>query len=375
MSVKIKINQYLDENWTDELIQEIHRGEIIDINKILPIVTPGNDLRRGLDEILHGKLGALVVLGSNEELAPILKGGFDLDIPFSSQKLFELSKMDGAIILSNDLKRITGANKHLMPDKEVPSSETGMRHRSAEQTAIQSNLPVIAISHRRSIISLYFRDQKYVLQDPSFLTVKANYSLNNLKDYRQKIDSNLNKLLYSEFNLPTKVFDQVIEIIQKILYFFKHGEEMEKIVVELGNQGSDISQTLSETTFGLDEELSLLLMDYSQKPITKKEAEEKVEYLLQLGVRKITDKNILINSCEIENKDSRGYRILYKIPKLDFETIDKLIKTKKTISNIKSCSAGQLALIDGLNSNKAKYILSQLNRLNEDILEDEFNFQ
>ena len=375
MSVKIKINQYLDENWTDALLQEIQRGEIIDINKILPIVTPGNELRRGLDEILNGNLGALIVLGSNEELAPILKGGFDLDIPFSSQKLFELSKMDGAIILSSDLKKIIGANKHLMPDKSVPSSETGMRHRSAEQTAIQSNLPVIAISHRRNIISLYFRDQKYVLQDPSFLTVKANYSLNNLKDYRQKIDSNLNKLLYSEFNIPTKVFEQVIDVIQKILYFFKHGEEMEKIIVELGTQGNDISQTLSEVIFGLDEELSLLLMDYSQKPITKKEAEEKVEYLLQLGVRKITDKNILINSCEIENKDSRGYRILYKIPKLDFETIDKLIKTKKTISNIKSCSAGQLALIDGLNSNKAKYILSQLNRLNEDILEDEFNFQ
>jgi len=375
MSVKIKINQYLDENWTDALLQEIQRGEIIDINKILPIVTPGNELRRGLDEILNGNLGALIVLGSNEELAPILKGGFDLDIPFSSQKLFELSKMDGAIILSSDLKKIIGANKHLMPDKSVPSSETGMRHRSAEQTAIQSNLPVIAISHRRNIISLYFRDQKYVLQDPSFLTVKANYSLNNLKDYRQKIDSNLNKLLYSEFNIPTKVFEQVIDVIQKILYFFKHGEEMEKIIVELGTQGNDISQTLSEVIFGLDEELSLLLMDYSQKPITKKEAEEKVEYLLRLGVRKITDKNILINSCEIENKDSRGYRILYKIPNLDFETINKIINVKKTISNIKSCSPGQLALIDGLNSNKAKYILSQLNRLNEDILEDEFNFQ
>jgi diadenylate cyclase len=382
MPVKKNSFAYQQEDWLENIITNIHNGEILDINKILPLITPGNELRRALDEILYGNLGALIVLGCNDKLKELMKGGIDLDIPFSYQKLFELSKMDGAIVLSSDLKKIIGANIHLMPDKSIKSSETGMRHRSAEQTAVATGLPTIAISHRRNVISLYYRDQKYVLQDLNLLIVKANHMLANLKDYREKIDTHLRKLLKNEFNVPSIVKNDVIELIQKILFFFRHKKQLDKLVVELGIQGEDISNSLYEITYGLEEELALILLDYSDKDISKEEALEKVNYLNQIGLSKIYDVESLSDICGISKlftlKDTskiypRGYRVLSKIPKISEKVINDLINEKKSLYYIKN-SSNALILIPGLENKTHKYILNQLNKLNEDVSENLFDF-
>lgn len=370
MPTRPKKRVFVEEDFQSKLLNEINKNEVIDITKILPLVTPGTELREGLDEILHGNLGALIVLGNSEKLKPILKGGFDLDIPFSSQKLFELSKMDGAIVLSNDLTKIVGANKHLMPDKDIPSKETGMRHRSAEQTAISSQLPVIAISHRRNVISLYYKDQKYVLQDFGILMVKANHAVNNLKDFRNKLDKKLRNIMTLEINNSPSLKYEILDLIQNILYFFKHEKQVDDLIVELGSQGQDISNTLYETTYGVDEELSLVLKDYSNNYLTKQECFEKISILKQLGIRRIADNEKLVEILDISefinnnlNNFPRGFRIFSKIQELEEKTVDNLIKTHKSINNIKNLNIQELSKTTGIDTNKAKKIISYLNKL------------
>ncbi|MEI8364097.1 MAG: DNA integrity scanning diadenylate cyclase DisA [archaeon] len=382
MPTKIRRKVYKDESWSDTIISDIKKGEVVDITKILPLVTPGTELRKGLDEILNGNLGALIVLGINDELKSLLQGGINLDVPYGSSRLFELAKMDGAIVVSNDLKKIVSANTHLMPNKEIPSSETGIRHRSAEQTARQTGLPVIAISHRRSIISLFYRDQKYVLQDLRLLLVKSNNSLNNLKDYRIRIDSDLNYLIHNEINSLSTVSEDALSIIQKLLYFFKHSSELDMLVIELGEQGTDIMQSLYEINYGIEETLAMLILDYSSKEMSKQEALTQVENLKKMGLRMISDTDKLSEFVSLGSSSTvpsldfhypRGYRILSKIPRLSPKLIEDMIKKYKCISNMLNLDAEELSKDLSINLVQAKYIVSQLSSLSENITTDFFD--
>ena len=381
MPTKIRRKVYKDESWSDTILSDIKKGEVVDITKILPLVTPGTELRKGLDEILNGNLGALIVLGINDELKSLLQGGINLDVPYGSSRLFELSKMDGAIVVSNDLKKIVSANTHLMPNKEIPSSETGIRHRSAEQTARQTGLPVIAISHRRSIISLFYRDQKYVLQDLRLLLVKSNNSLNNLKDYRLRIDSDLNYLIHNEINSLSTVSEDALSIIQKLLYFFKHSSELDMLVIELGEQGTDIMQSLYEINYGIEETLAMLILDYSTNEMSKQEALSLVDNLKKMGLRMISDTDKLSEFVSLGTSSTvpsldfhfpRGYRILSKIPRLSPTLIEAMIKKYKCISNMLNLDAEELSKDLNINIAQAKYITSQLSSLSENITTDFF---
>ena len=182
----------------------------------MPLLAPGSELREGLDEILKGDIGGLIVIGRNLILECIIRGGFRLDVPLTPNNLFELAKMDGAIVISNDLKTITHANAHLMPDKEINSKQTGIRHRSAEQAAKQTNLPVVAISKRRKNITLFFRDQHYLIKQIQLVLVKVDQNLKSMYNTRQQVEASLNELTYYEFTNNVSLTD-VANIIQKLV--------------------------------------------------------------------------------------------------------------------------------------------------------------
>ncbi|HWB35660.1 MAG TPA: DNA integrity scanning diadenylate cyclase DisA, partial [Rugosimonospora sp.] len=116
------------------------------------LMAPGTVLRDGLERILRGRTGALIVLGFDKTVDTICTGGFTLDVEFSAQRLRELCKMDGAVVLSSDGTRIVRAGVHLMPDPDIPSAETGTRHRTAERVAKQTGYPVISVSQSMHII-------------------------------------------------------------------------------------------------------------------------------------------------------------------------------------------------------------------------------
>src|SRR5207249_7909238 len=129
----------------------------------LSAVAPGTPLRDGLDRILQANMGALIVVGDGPEVLNICSGGFLLDAEFTPQRLSELAKMDGAIILAPDASRIARANVHLVPNPNVPTSETGTRHRTAERVARSIDVPVVSVSEDQQVIAVYVDDQKHPL--------------------------------------------------------------------------------------------------------------------------------------------------------------------------------------------------------------------
>src|SRR5499427_6641905 len=143
----------------------------------LRLVAPGTQLREGLDRILQARMGALIVVGDGPEVLSVCSGGFMLDAEFTPQRLSELAKMDGAIILANDTGRIARANVHLVPDPTVPTSETGTRHRTAERVARSLGVPVVSVSESRDAITVYLGDEQRPLLSSGLLLTRANQAL------------------------------------------------------------------------------------------------------------------------------------------------------------------------------------------------------
>ena len=159
-----------------------------EIIEILKLIAPGTDIRQGLENILKSKTGALILVGDSKEVLDIVDGGFSLNIDYTPSRLYELAKMDGAIVLSSDLKKILFANAQLIPSYEIETRETGTRHKTAERTAKQTGNLVISISQRRSIITVYKGNIRYVLEEASRILEKSNQALQTVEKYKKVFD-------------------------------------------------------------------------------------------------------------------------------------------------------------------------------------------
>src|ERR1043165_4064065 len=158
------------------------------LRETLGRLAPGTPLRDGLERILRGKTGALIVLGYDDSVEAICDGGFALDVRYAPTRLRELSKMDGAVVLSSDGTRILRANVQLVPDPSIPTEESGTRHRSAERTAIQTGYPVISVSHSMSIVTVYVAGERHVVPDSATILSRANQTINTLERYKGRLD-------------------------------------------------------------------------------------------------------------------------------------------------------------------------------------------
>ena len=175
------------------------------ITEILKLIAPGTKIREGLENILKAKTGGLIVIGDTKEVLDLVDGGFNLNVDYTPSRLYELAKMDGAIVLSADLKRILYANAQLIPSPEISTNETGTRHRTAERTAKQTGEIVISVSQRRNVITIFKGDLRYVLQDSSKVITKANQALQTAEKYKKVFDDKLN--LDSVFSLRSKIIE------------------------------------------------------------------------------------------------------------------------------------------------------------------------
>ena len=181
---------------------------------ILKIIAPGTLFREGLDNILKAKTGALIIIGDSKEVLDLVDGGFRIDEEYTPARLYELAKMDGAIVLSKDLKRILLANTQIIPSPKILTQETGTRHRTAERTAKQTGELVISISQRRNIITVFKGDFRYTIEDSSKIVTKANQALQTLENYKRVFDTKLKVLNEYEFN-DIVTLDNVITCIQR----------------------------------------------------------------------------------------------------------------------------------------------------------------
>lgn len=373
MPKKIIIKRFVtQQDPISEIVKELDNLSILDVSEILPLITPGSQLRIGLDEIICAENGAIIVLGTNDFLESIIRGGININTDYSHSRLFELSKMDGAIIISNDLSKILYANVHLVPDKNIFSDETGIRHRSAQQTAIETNRLVISISKRRKLISLYYKNKKYVIQDLNLLLVKANNLLNHLEKYREQIDSELKRLDVLELDVNKSSLKEAFVIIQKILYFFRHAHDLEKLIIELGNHGTEISQSLYEYSNDLDDVLFLIVKDYSLIEDEKK-IEEVLLLLKNLDLKTIINDNKLSDiicfslfDVSKQKKFARGYRLLSFFP-LSYKNTDKIIFTYKSINNILKKSPEEISEKGDVDISLAKTIKIKLKEISKKV--------
>src|ERR1700719_2804634 len=227
----------------------------------LAAVAPGRPLREGLDRILQANMGALIVVGDGPDILGICSGGFLLDAEFSPQRLSELAKMDGAIILAADASRIARANVHLVPDPNVSTSETGTRHRTAERVARSLDVPVISVSEDMSVIAVYRNDQKHPLDPIQRLVARANQALQTLERYKNRLDAVSGALSALEVEDLVTVRD-VVTVLQRAEMVRRIAEEIEGYIVELGVDGRLILLQLEELMGGVEDDRRAVIHDY-----------------------------------------------------------------------------------------------------------------
>lgn len=212
---------------------------------ILKTIAPGTKIREGLDNILKAKTGALIIIGDSKEIMDLVDGGFKIDEEYTPARLYELAKMDGAIVLSKDLKRILFANTQIIPSSRITTEETGTRHRTAERTAKQTGELVISISQRRNVITIFKGNTRYLLEDTSKVLTKANQALQTLQRYKNVFDEKLITLNEYEFNDIVSL-ENVIIAIQRAEMVMKVAELVQRQIYELGEE----RKTYRHATYG-----------------------------------------------------------------------------------------------------------------------------
>ncbi len=281
-----------------------------EFSAILKLVAPGTNLRAALDGILKAEKGALIVV-ENEHLAPILEGGFRIDAGFTHQRLVELAKMDGAIVLSKDMRKINHANVLLAPDNKIATNETGTRHKAAERAAKQAGTLAIAISERKHEINLFYKYIKYPLVNTDELLRKANENIQLLEKQRELFDKYIGKLNFFEIrNYPS--LNQAIQVIQKGYLIQKIADSLNKYTIELGKEGALLKLRLKELLKDVEEETDLVIKDYTQFNLKRSKT-----LLEDLDYDEILDDNHLLRILGYEESmppipTVKGWRILSK---------------------------------------------------------------
>jgi diadenylate cyclase len=344
-------------------------------SEVLRFVAPGTPLREGLENVLRAKTGGLIVVGYGPEMESIVDGGFSINCDFTPAHLYELAKMDGAIIVSEDAKRILYANAQLFPPSTIPSSETGTRHRTAQRTAIQTGHLVIAISQRRNVITLYQGHFRYVLNDIGVILAKANQAVATLEKYKSVLDQSLTNLGALEFE-ELVTLHEVTSVLQRIEMVLRIRSEISKYIYELGTEGRLISMQLQELVSNIEEEAQMLIRDYSRDPgvspelvlkeMKKLTADEILEMSSFLRILGYTGSSNMLE----ESVSPRGYRILHKIPRLPIPIISNLVEHFHNLPRIMMATIEELDEVDGIGEVRARAIKDGLKRIQEQVFID-----
>ena len=285
--------------------------------------------------------------------------------------------MDGAIVLSGDFKKIIYANAQLIPSYEIPTNETGTRHRTAERTAKQTGELVISISQRRNIITLFKGYDRYVLENTDVVLNKANQAIRTLERYRKVFDNKLNILNEYEFN-DIVTLENVITAIQRAEMVMKIVEEIQAQISELGEDGRLVRMQLEELIGGLEKEEELIIKDYSIVKRKKNVAEWTIKQLEKLSYEEITKEHTiakLLGYDSFDNYDdvavyTRGYRILDKVPRMPVNIVENLIKGFKSFQHILAADVQSLDEVEGIGEKRARTIKQSLGRMQEQFVFD-----
>ena len=370
------------EGWAPELGVARTRAEL-DLRRdpvllaAIAQVAPGSDLRAGIDDIIRSKEGALIVIGDADELSFLYSGGMKLDLPFTAQQLYELAKMDGAIIVNSDLTKLAYANVQLMPDPTIASSETGTRHRTAERVAKQTEALVISISQQRETVTVFLGHRRYQLEPIADVLAKTNQALATLETYRQRLDQVLTRLTALEFQVAV-MLDDVLVVLQRAELTTRMAEEIERACVELGSEGRMIRMQLEELVGEVPREKAAVVYDYHSAGGVEA-TREGLQALSELAYKDLLEFELLavLGYPATTNPldyavNPRGYRVLSRIPRLPDSVIRHVVDQLGNLDSIVRASQRDLEAVDGVGAVRARDIREGLRRLQEHNLVDRY---
>jgi diadenylate cyclase len=345
--------------------------EVLRLRATLQAIAPGTSLRDGLERILRGRTGALIVLGNDRTVDSIATGGFDLDVPFTATGLRELAKMDGAIIIDRDITRILKAAVHLMPDHTIPSEETGTRHRTADRVARQTGFPVISVSQSMQIIAAYVGEIRHVLEEGGQILARANQALATLERYKLRLDEVSSTLSALEIEDLVTVRDVAV-VAQRLEMVTRIAREIEDYVLELGTDGRLLALQLEELITGVDLERELVIRDYVPGGRRGKSPEVLLQRLEALSATELVDPASaarVLGLGSVEHLDGavapRGYRLLAKVPRLPAAVVDRLVDHFGTLQKLLSAGVEDLQVVEGVGELRARSVREGLSRLAE----------
>lgn len=345
----------------------------------LAAVAPGTGLREGLDRILQAGMGALIVVGDGPDVLNICSGGFLLDAAFSPQRLSELAKMDGAIILAGDASRIARANVHLVPNPNVPTSETGTRHRTAERVARSIEVPVISVSEDMQVIAVYAGDDKYPLEPIPRLLNRANQALQTLERYKSRLDAVSGSLSALEVEDLVTLRD-VVTVLQRTEMVRRIAEELSFNIVELGVDGRLVRLQLEELLGGVDDDRRLVIQDYFHEGADW-HISDALEALADLDTEDLLDLKTVASMLHLAggavdldiSLQPRGHRLLARIPRLPEGVIDRIVERFSTLQKIMRATIDDLDDVEGVGETRARAIKEGLSRLAETSILDRYS--
>ncbi|WP_096186190.1 DNA integrity scanning diadenylate cyclase DisA [Evansella halocellulosilytica] len=345
------------------------------ISNVLKLVSPGTPLREGIDNVLRAKTGGLIVLGYNNEMMNIVDGGFFINCEFSPAYLYELAKMDGAIILSEEGDKILYANTQLVPNNAIESTETGIRHRTAQRVARQTGNLVISISQRRNVITLYQGDYRYALKDIGVILTKANQAVQTLEKYKSVLDQSITNLGALEFE-ELVTFQEVSQVMHRVEMVLRIKGEILNYVNELGNEGRLISMQLEELVSNIEKEAILLIKDYMKNP--SQDPEQLLQQLKRMSNEELLDDQVIVKLLGYAKTANlaefgicpRGFRIMHKIPRIPPVVVQNLIERFEDLPNILRANTEELDEVDGIGEARARKIKEGLTRIQEQLFID-----
>lgn len=329
--------------------------------KIFSIMAPGQSLRSAVDRIQEASLGALIILSDLDDIEEYVEGGFILNTEFSPQKIYELAKMDGAIVISSDIKKIYGANLQLQPNHTIITDESGTRHRTAHRMAKQTGHMVITVSERRNKITVFKNDYRYSLSSIGDLLIKSSQAITSLEKYSSIIIRYLTNLNYLETE-DLVIIEDIIKIIRFYILLFNMENKIDEYITELGSEGITIELQRKEIMMGHKNTFINLIKDYSNSKEKAEKIFERITNIDKLDI--VEDESIykfLGYDTKIHHNDStlkpKGYRLLNSLSSLTKRDVETIIDEFKDFNSIINLSVEDLENVKGINKNKAYKVI------------------
>jgi diadenylate cyclase len=340
-----------------------------ELSDALALVAPGTELRAAIDNIIRANNGALIVVAHPQKLERlgILSGGMKLELEFAPMRLYELAKMDGAIVISPDISVIHYANVQLNPDPSLESTETGMRHLAGHRTAQQTGDLVIAVSERRRVVSLYQSPYgPHVLEDIGVVLSKANSALATLEKFTRRLREEARALTIHEYD-GTVTLREVVGAIGTFEYSVRIAEEIEAYVRELGQEGRLIEMQLEQAFHNVPEQYDALLRDYAAEDVDYKEVKERLKNLAPEQLSDPMEITQLLGYGSVGQIEDffvkpRGYRQLERVPRLPRKVAENLIREFGSLRGLLDASEDELDDVQGVGQARARAIQRGLRR-------------